>query len=149
MRPTTLFLLALIAIVTAVSGLAGAALAQEAPKYEDLKRMYDGAVQSLKAAHDAKLDLANKNEDLKKQVEALQKQLSETARDRDELARQCANHAERTYQLRAAHAAWQEFVKRYPSLHARWKAFLETELLRPGNDPPALAEPDWPFQLQG
>ena len=132
-----------------VTGGSGAARAQEPPKYDDLKRMYDAAVASLKAAQDSRNELAKRNEELGKQVEALQKQLADVGRERDELARQAAGHAEKTYELRSNLAAWQEFMKRYPTLHARWKVFLEAELLRPANEPPLLAEPAWPFRLEG
>src|SRR5947208_2843254 len=71
---------------------AWAALGQEAPKYDVLKKMYDDAVGSLKAAQDAKNQLATKNEelgkqvgDLQKQVAELQKRLEAVTKDRDEL----------------------------------------------------------------
>ena len=139
--------------VTALSvtlvAIAGVAAAQEAPKYDELKKMYENAKASLQTAQDARVALAKEKEDLTKQIETLQKQFTDLSRERDELARQAASHAERTYELRANLAAWQEFMKRYPTLHARWKVFLETELLKPANDPPALAEPTWPFRVQG
>jgi predicted nuclease with TOPRIM domain len=130
-------------------GLSGTARAQEPPKYDDLKRMYDAAVASLKAAQDSRNELAKRNEELGKQVEMLQKQLADVGRERDELARQAAGYAEKTYELRSNQAAWQEFMKRYPTLHSRWKVFIEAELLRPANEPPLLAEPAWPFRLEG
>jgi predicted nuclease with TOPRIM domain len=149
MRWTSCGAAVLVGVVLGVAGVAGVALAQEAPKYEDLKRQYDAALANLKAAQDAKNALAVKNEELTKQVEALSKQLGDVMKERDELARQAANYAEKTYELRANLAAWQEFIKRYPTLHARWKVFLETELLKGSNEPPALAEPTWPFRIAG
>ena len=73
----------------------------------------------------------------------------EAARRLDVDPRRCVAVEDSTNGLRSAHAAWQEFMKRYPALHARWKAFLETELLKPANDPPVLPEPTWPFRVQG
>ena len=149
MRLTSCGTVALLAGLFLLAPGAGIAHAQDAPKYEQLKQEYESAKAALKASHDAKNALAKEREDLIKQIQALQKQLNDVALERDDLARQAATQAERTYQLRSAHAAWQEFMKRYPALHARWKAFLETELLKPANDPPVLPEPTWPFRVQG
>jgi predicted nuclease with TOPRIM domain len=139
----------LILIASAALFAAPAARAQEAPKYDVLKKMYDDAVGSLKASQDAKNQLAQKNEELAKQVAELQKQLEAANKERDELQRQASGFAERTFNLRAHYAAWQEFMKRYPSLAARWKAFMETELLKPDAQAPALVEPGWPFHIEG
>ena len=49
--------------------------------------------------------------------------------------------AERTYFLRSHFAAWQGFVGRYPELKARWKHFLETDLLNPTNELPLWTDP--------
>jgi predicted nuclease with TOPRIM domain len=138
-----------IGVAACAAIVASFALAQEAPKYEDLKKQYDAAKASLEAAQDAKNALGKEKDELTKQVAALQKQLNEVTRERDDLARQAASQAERTYQLRANLAAWQEFMKKYPALHAKWKVFLETELLKPANEPPALPEPTWPFRVAG
>lgn len=129
-------------------GTTGAA-AQEPPKYEVLKKMYDETVVTLKAAHEAKTDLAKKNEELGKQVVELQKQLEAASKERDELQRQANTHAEKTFNLRSHYAAWQEFLKRYPALQARWKVFLEGELLKGPNEAPALVDPAWPFRIEG
>jgi septal ring factor EnvC (AmiA/AmiB activator) len=128
---------------------ASGAVAQEPPKYDELQNMYKQALKSLKDQQDSKAKLAQEKEDLAKQVTELQKQLDTVTKDRDELVRQTTAYAERTYNLRASYAAWQEFLKRYPSLHAKWKMFLDAELLKMGNDAPALIEPEWPFRLEG
>jgi predicted nuclease with TOPRIM domain len=111
--------------------------------------MYDDALGSLKDAQNKKNELATKNEELSKQVADLQKQLDAVGKERDELQRQAATYAEKTYTLRSYYAAWQEFLKRYPTLAAKWRVFLDTELLKTGNDVPALAEPEWPFHVEG
>lgn len=132
-----------------VSVISLGVLAQEAPKYEELKKMYDSALGSLKASQEAKNQLATKNEELTKQVAELQKQLDAASKERDELQRQTAQHAEKTFNLRTQHAAWQEFLKRYPTLAAKWKVFLEAELLKAGNEAPTLIDPSWPFRVEG
>jgi peptidoglycan hydrolase CwlO-like protein len=135
--------------VVSLALLTPMAAAQEAPKYDVLKKMYDDAVGSLKAAQDAKNQLATKNEELGKQVAELQKQLDAVAKERDELQRQAATYAEKTFNLRSYYAAWQEFLKKYPALQAKWRVFLDAELLKGDNEPPALAEPGWPFRVEG
>jgi peptidoglycan hydrolase CwlO-like protein len=136
--------------VAAVMGFGTSiALGQAPAKYEDLKNAYDSAVGSLKAAQEAKNQLAQKNEELTKQVTELQKQLEAANKDRDELQRQANTYAERTFNLRSQYAAWQEFLKKYPALAARWKVFLDGELLRGGEQMPALMDPAWPFRIEG
>jgi predicted nuclease with TOPRIM domain len=136
-------------VMLAVALAAPVTFGQEAPKYDVLKKMYDDAVGSLKSAQDAKNGLAMKNEELTKQVAELQKQLEAVSKERDELSRQAATYAERTFNLRSFYAAWQEFLKKYPALAAKWKVFLEAELLKANNDAPALPEPGWPFRIEG
>jgi predicted nuclease with TOPRIM domain len=136
-------------VLVAIALAAPITMGQEAPKYDVLKKMYDDAVGSLKAAQDAKNGLAMKNEELAKQVADLQKQLEAVTRERDELSRQAATYAEKTFNLRAYYAAWQEFLRKYPALAAKWKVFLDGELLKAPNDAPALAEPAWPFRIEG
>jgi len=155
MRWSWKWLLGLTALLVVDGGLGvcgwpgGQAAAQEQPKYEVLKKMYDDAIGSLKAAQETKNQLAAKNEELTKQIAELQKQMEAVAKEREELARQVAGNAEKTFTLRANYAAWQEFLKRYPSLNARWKAFMETDLLKAGQDAPALVDPAWPFKAEG
>ena len=128
---------------------AGRVWAQEAPKYDELKTMYEQSLKSLKEQQDSKSKLAAEKEELAKQVAGLQKQLETVTKDRDELARQAATFAEKTYNLRSYYATWQEFLKRYPALNAKWKVFLESDLLKDGNEAPVLVEPEWPFRAQG
>src|SRR5215217_7625418 len=134
-------------VIVAVALAAPITMGQEAPKYDVLKKMYDDAVGSLKSAQDAKNQLATKSEELAKQVAELQKQLDAVSKERDELQRQAATYAERTFNLRSYYAAWQEFLKKYPALAARWKVFLDAELLKANNEPPTLPEPGWPFRI--
>jgi septal ring factor EnvC (AmiA/AmiB activator) len=128
---------------------AGRLQAQEAPKYDELKSMYEQSLKSLKEQQDSKSKLAADKEELAKQVASLQKQLDAVTKDRDELARQVSTFAEKTYNLRSYHATWQAFLKRYPALDAKWKVFLESDLLKDGNEAPELIAPEWPFRIEG
>jgi peptidoglycan hydrolase CwlO-like protein len=138
-----------LVVVLAASWIATSAHAQEQPKYEVLKKMYDDAIGSLKEAQNKKNELATKNEELAKQVAELQKQLDATTKERDDLQRQATTYAEKTFNLRSFYASWHEFLKRYPALQAKWQVFLDAELLKGGNDAPALLEPEWPFRVEG
>jgi predicted nuclease with TOPRIM domain len=138
-----------VLLALAITWLTSTAQAQEQPKYEVLKKMYDDAIGSLKEAQNKKNELATKNEELAKQVAELQKQLDNTTKERDELQRQAATYAEKTFNLRSFYATWHEFMKRYPTLQAKWKVFLDAELLKSNNDAPSLAEPEWPFRVEG
>lgn len=138
-----------VLLALAITWITSTARAQEQPKYEVLKKMYDDAIGSLKEAQNKKNELATKNEELAKQVAELQKQLDATTKERDELQRQAATYAEKTFNLRSFYATWHEFMKRYPALQAKWKVFLDAELLKSNNDAPSLAEPEWPFRVEG
>jgi predicted nuclease with TOPRIM domain len=139
----------ILVVALILSSSALMALGQEAPKYDELKKMYDDALVKMKNSQDAKAALAAEKDALAKQVEDLKKQLDAVTKERDELQRQASTFAERTYNLRSYQAAWQDFLKHYPALQARWRAFLDAELLKSGNEPPVLIEPEWPFRIEG
>ena len=138
-----------VVVVGCWAALAGGAMGQEAPKYDELKKMYDDALAKMKNSQDAKNALASEKDALAKQLEDVRKQLDAVTKERDELQREATTWAEKTYNLRTYHAAWQEFLKRYPPLQAKWKVFLDAELLKAGNDLPAVVEPEWPFRIEG
>ena len=117
------------------------ALAQDAATPEQLKKLYGDALGQLKAAQDRKNELAQQNEQLTAKVAELQKQLDQSRGEALELKRKDAESAEKTYFLRSHYAAWQGFVDRYPELKARWKHFLETDLLSGQTDLPQWTEP--------
>ena len=136
------------ALVWAFSALAlsaGLALAQDAANPEQLKKLYNDALTQLKAAQDRKNELATQNEQLTAKVAELQKQLDQARGEMADLKRQDAENAEKTFSLRSHHAAWQSFVDRYPELKARWKRFLERDILAAGNEMPQLMDADWPM----
>src|SRR4051812_29324739 len=91
-------------MVAALASSASLARAQEPPKYDQLKQMYDETVKSLKTSQDAKNALFNEKEALAKQVAELQKQLDALTKERDELQRQATTYAERTFNLRSYYA---------------------------------------------
>lgn len=123
----------------------GFAFAQDADNPEQLKKLYADALAQLKAAQDRKNELATQNEQLTGKVADLQKQLDAARGEMLELKRQDAENAEKSFYLRSHHAAWQTFVERYPELKARWKHFLEKDVLAAGNDLPELIDPMWPM----
>jgi len=129
--------------VTAVALTAGFAFAQDANNPEQVKKLYQDALAQLKAAQDRKNELATQNEQLAAKVAELQKQLDAARGDMLELKRQDAESAEKTFYLRSHHAAWQTFVERYPELKARWKLFMEKDVLAAGNELPELVDPPW------
>jgi hypothetical protein len=136
--------------VTAVAltvGAAGATMvrAQDADNPEQVKKLYADALAQLKAAQDRKNELATQNEQLTAKVAELQKQLDQSRSEMLELKRQDAENAEKSFYLRSHHAAWQTFIERYPELKARWKQFLEKDVLATGNELPELLDPMWPL----
>jgi len=136
--------------VTAVAltvGAAGATLAraQDADNPEQVKKLYADALAQLKAAQDRKNELATQNEQLTAKVAELQKQLDQSRSEMLDLKRQDAENAEKSFYLRSHHAAWQTFIERYPELKARWKQFLEKDVLATGNELPELLDPMWPL----
>jgi predicted nuclease with TOPRIM domain len=133
----------------AVWSVSPVVIAQEPPKYDDLKKMYDDALAKMKSSQDAKNALAAEKDALAKQLEDVRKQLDAVTKERDELQRESTTYAEKTFNLRSYHAAWQEFLRKYPPLQAKWKVFLDAELLRAGNELPTLVEPEWPFRIDG
>ena len=146
MRRDARFACAVTAVALTV-GFAGAKLtfAQDASNPEQLKKLYEDALTQLKAAQDRKNELATQNEQLTAKAADLQKQLDAAKSEMQELRRRDAENAEKNFNLRSHHAAWQAFVERYPELKARWTRFLERDILAAGNEMPQLMDADWPM----
>ena len=140
---------ALVWAVAALTLSAGLAFAQEAANPEQLKKLYDDALAQLKAAQDRKNELAQQNEQLTARTADLQKQLDALRGEMLELKRRDAENAEKSFYYRSHHAAWQSFVENYPELKARWKRFLETDLLSGTIELPSLADPQFPVTTSG
>src|SRR5947199_6939188 len=90
--------------------------ADEPVKPEQLKKAYDDALVQLKAAQDRKAELAKENEALAAKVEELKKQLAAAQSQTESMKRQIADIDERTFFLRSYHAAWLNFIRRYPEV---------------------------------
>ena len=133
-----------VALTVATVGT-GFALAQDADNPEQLKKLYADALAQLKTAQDRKNELAAQNEQLTARVTDLQKQLDAARGEMLELKRRDAENAEKSFYLRSHHAVWQLFVERYPELKARWRHFLEKDVLAAGNELPELIDPMWPM----
>src|SRR3954454_22328305 len=138
MRARTWVLMALLLSATA-------AFAEDAPKPEQLKKMYDDALAQLKAAQDRKTELAQENEQLKAQVAELTKERDRLKGEMVELKRNDADLAERTFFLRSQYAAWQSFLSGHPEFKARWEMFLDTSLVNPRASLPEIIDPQWPM----
>jgi hypothetical protein len=110
------------------------AVARDQDNPDVLKKELADALGQLKAAQDRKNELATENEKLKAQLAAMQKDL-------DEVRRAQATWAEQSYFLRAQHAAWDDFLERYPRLKAEWEVFLSAGPFAAANDRPQWADP--------
>jgi septal ring factor EnvC (AmiA/AmiB activator) len=124
------------------------AKADDEPKPEQLKQMYENTLAQLKSAQERKTQLAAENEQLKAKVVELEKQMQAVATKAADLEKQSEAYAEKTFFLRAHYSAWQDFLRRYPRMQIRWRVFLENDLLTPRNDLPVFVDPDWPWSAQ-
>ena len=135
-------------LLLGVLAVSGVALGQEPVQPDQLKKMYDDAMVQLKAAHDRKNELAGENQKLKERIAELEKQAQERNARIDSLETELAGYAERTFFLRSHYAAWQAFMQRHPQLLARWKAYLERDLLSVPGEPPGFMDPGWPLSAR-
>jgi len=110
------------------------AAAQDQSNPDVLRKELADSLAQLKAAQDRKNELATENEKLKAQIAAMQKEL-------DEIKRAQATWSDQSFFLRAQHAAWAEFLERYPRLRAEWEVFIEAGPFAVPNDLPQWADP--------
>lgn len=140
--------LALIAALLASLAFGPAAIADDTP--EQLHKMYDDALKELKAAQERKNQLAEENDKLKTQVADLQKQLAAATQQANDLKREQTEQADKTFYLRSHYAAWEAFLRQYPELLGRWKAFLEADFTTPKPGlPPITIDGQWPPEDEG
>ena len=140
--------LALIAALLASFAFVPKALAQESP--EQLQRKYDDLLKELKAAQERKNQLAEENDKLKATVEDLKKQLAAANQQANDLKREQTEQADKTFYLRSHYAAWQAFLRQYPELLGRWKAFMEADFITPKPGlPPITIDGQWPPSDEG
>lgn len=123
--------------------------ADEPVKPEQLKKAYDDALVQLKAAQDRKAELAKENEALTVKAEELKKQLAASQTELNAAKRELADYDERTFFLRSYHAAWQNFIRRYPEVMARWKIYLGNSVLTVPDSLPDVLNPEWPLPMAG
>lgn len=123
---------------------AAPASAQENTSPEQMKKMYDDALQQLKASQERKNQLAAENEKLKQQIEAMNKDLAGAHGELHALRASDAAHAERTFFLRSHYMAWQAFAKANPETAMRWRVFLESTYLLTPEGGPVLIDRTWP-----
>ncbi len=127
-----------LCVVMLVLASAGIAFAQDEPRPEMLKKMYGDALVQLKAAQARKNELADENEKLAARAAELQKQVAE-------LRSQAESLTEKTFFLRSHYAAWQDFVRQYPGIMARWKIYMETGWSDTPQETGHLIDRDWPL----
>src|SRR5947209_8883067 len=104
-----LYMVALIAASLLATG-SRRALAEDPPKPDQLKQMYDDTLAQLKSAQERKTQLAAENEQLKAKLADLQKQLTAAQAQASDLEKQNASLVERNFFFRSHYAAWQEFL---------------------------------------
>ncbi len=140
----SVYALAAVLLSTAV------VFAQDEIKPEQLKTMYDNALVQLKLAQERKNELATQNAKLTADIEALKKQAEADRNELLELRRHVAEDADRSFFLRAHRAAWENFIKGYPQLMARWKAYLEAAPLGGSrSDLSETVDSNWPLSAKG
>jgi septal ring factor EnvC (AmiA/AmiB activator) len=122
-------------------------LAQEDPKADELKKMYDNAMSQLKSVQDRRNELAQANDALNARVKELEAKLATTEAELDTLRKDAAAYAEKTFYLRSHYAAWQGFLQVYPEIVSRWKTYLGSGLTLP--KPTQPADDNWPFDMEG
>lgn len=143
MRGCACVLLAVLLLFAACSS------ADEPLKPEQMKKAYDDALVQLKAAQDRKAELAKENESLGAKVDELKKELAATQGQLDVMKREIAENDDRTFVLRSYHAAWKNFLRRYPEVMARWKAYIGNSLLTVPQETPAWLTPDGQCAAEG
>ena len=134
-------------VLVLTAGLAWPAAPARGQDAEQWKKMYEGAIEQLKAAQERKNQLAAENEKLVQHLDALKKELAAAKIRVDELSHADAVHAEKTYFLRAHYMAWQAFVGGDAELKARWRRYLEDGYLAIPRNVSALIDREWPVGL--
>jgi septal ring factor EnvC (AmiA/AmiB activator) len=129
--------------------LAQVSAAQDQPKFNQLEQDYKAALDQLSAAQKRKNELATENEKLMKEIESLKSQLQTSQERVADLERQADEVNERTFFYRSYYAAFNQFLRLYPQIMARWQVFMENDFLsapRPGE---RLADPLWSYPAEG
>jgi chromosome segregation ATPase len=138
--------------VAALFSTTGAALAQDNPNPEQMKKAYEAAQEQLKAAQERKNQLAAENETLKANVAELKKQLEAANARMEDMKRVDAEHAEKSFFLRSHYMAWKNFVEMYPEVLSRWRSFLGNEFITAPTTAPSgvseIVDREWPMSVR-
>jgi cell division protein FtsB len=105
-----------------------------------LQKAYNDTLIQLKAAQDAKNELAGVNDKLNKQIEDLKKQLSASQQRIRVLEREVSDNDGKTFELRSFFAAWQTYLKLHPELAVRWRLYLGQDALALPQEPRPLID---------
>ena len=125
--------------------LGSSAQAQDQPKPDDYKKLYEDTLLQLKAAQDRRADLANDNSKLTDQIAAMQKQHDADQAEIMDLKTQIASFSERSFFLHAHYNAWTRFLAANPMVGMQWDLFLShQEPIYPGIALPMI-DPNWPL----
>jgi regulator of replication initiation timing len=135
--------------MAAVLLFAQVTVAQEQPKLEQLERDYKSALDQLSAAQKRKNELATENEKLVQEIESLKAQLQTSQEKVTDLERKAEKVAERTFFYRSYYAAFNQFLRLYPHIMARWQVFMENDLLTAPRPSEHLADPAWSTPAEG
>ena len=126
----------LILAITALFLLTSGARADDA----QLQKAYSDTLVQLKAAQDAKNELASSNEKLTKQIDDLKKQLGASQERIRVLEREVSDNDGKTFYLRSFFAAWQTYMKLHPELAVRWRLYLGQDALAMPQEPRPLID---------
>jgi septal ring factor EnvC (AmiA/AmiB activator) len=130
----------------AVLMVASTVVAQDV-KPDDMKKLLDDTKAQLKAAQDRKAVLAAENDKLAAHVAELEKQLQTQNTQLEDLQRQVADFAERTFFLRSHYQAWQRFIAATPAIKAQWDFFMQSTVAIGANQPAIFMDPQWPLSM--
>jgi septal ring factor EnvC (AmiA/AmiB activator) len=131
-----------IGMIVMLLALPGIARGQDEVKPEQWQKLYKDTLTQLKAAQNRKAELSA-------QVADLQKQLQTVNTQNDQLKRQVADFADRTFYLRTYYSAWLQFLATRPQLKVDWDLFLNAAVpLTPETQPP-FVDPEWPLSDKG
>jgi septal ring factor EnvC (AmiA/AmiB activator) len=130
-----------IGMILALAIMPAAARGQEDLKPDQLQKLYKDTLAQLKAAQDRKAELSAR-------VDDLEKQLQEANAQNDQLKRQTADFADRTYFLRTYYAAWLQFIATRPSLKVDWDIYLNTLAPLGASGPIPFTDPEWPLSAK-
>lgn len=117
-------------------------IAQAQPSPDQLKKMYDDAMNQLRAAQDRKNELANENQQLKAKLAETEAKLAAARTEIDDAA-------EKTLTLRTQNAAWRQFVALNPHVLPMWRSFMEIGAVRVEESIATYpGDRDWPFGVR-